>query len=137
MAAAMEKMKYLSGVRGGTAAGGSPRPPGTPASAAGAQFAADSGSHPVVIPSSCASPREGAHHDSATTDACVPGISGDATTRCDTRPPSVSVGGAATRSAANSAPHPVAVPSGCSSPHKGGGHSSSTSSGVVAPGGSA
>jgi hypothetical protein len=83
------------------------------------------------------SPREGAHHDSVATDACAPGIGGGATTSCDARPPSAPVGGATTRSTANSDPYPVAVPAGCSSPHKGGGHSSVTSSGVAAPSGSA
>jgi hypothetical protein len=41
----------------------------------------------------------------------------------------------ATRFAADSAPHPVTVPSGCSSSHKGDDHSSATSGGVAAAGG--
>jgi hypothetical protein len=56
---------------------------------------------------------------------------------CSTRPPGAPAGGSATRSAADSAPHTVAVPSGCSSPLKGGDHVSATSGGVAIAGGSA
>jgi hypothetical protein len=51
------------------------------------------------------------------------------------RPLGAPAGGAATRSATDSAPHPVAVPSCCSSPCKGGGHDNATSDGVAAAGG--
>jgi hypothetical protein len=50
------------------------------------------------------------------------------------RPPSAPAGGAATRYADVSAPHPIAVPSGCLSPRKGGDHGSATSGGVAAVG---
>jgi hypothetical protein len=43
----------------------------------------------------------------------------------------------ASRYAANSALHPVVVPSGCSSPHKGGDPDSATSGGVATAGGGA
>jgi hypothetical protein len=56
---------------------------------------------------------------------------------CSTRPPGAPAGGAVTRSAADSASHPVAVPSGCSSPCKGSDHGSATSGGVAAASGGA
>jgi hypothetical protein len=62
---------------------------------------------------------------------------GSAVAGYSTHPSGAPAGGAAPRSVVDSDPHPVAVPSGCSSPCKGGNHNSATSSSVPAAGGSA
>jgi hypothetical protein len=70
-------------------------------------------------------------------DAYLAGVHGSSAVGCSTRPPSAPAGGEVTRSAADSAPHPVVGPSGCSSPCKGSNHCSATSGGVAAAGGGA
>jgi hypothetical protein len=70
-------------------------------------------------------------------DAYSTGVRGSAAAGCSTRPPGALADGAATRSAADSAPHPVAVPLGCSSPRKGDDHGSATSGDVATAGGDA
>jgi hypothetical protein len=65
------------------------------------------------------------------------GVRGSAVAGCSTWPPGAPAGGTTTRFVADSSPHPVAVPSGCSSPRIGGDHDSATSGGVAAAGGGA
>jgi hypothetical protein len=65
-------------------------------------------------------------------DAYPTGVRGSAAGGCSTRPPGTPAGVAVTRSAADSAPYLVAVPSCCSLPCKGSDHGNATSGGVAA-----